>query len=67
MSFCCLRALKKSCIHFATPEGQLIPFESYNLFYRPGKQHLLQSIRQRLARQAAGRVVPLPIALHELE
>ncbi len=29
-----LRALKKSCIHFALPDGRLIPFESYNLFYR---------------------------------
>ena len=29
-----LRALKKSCIHFAQPDGRLIPFEAYNLFYR---------------------------------
>jgi hypothetical protein len=29
-----LRTLKKSCIHFAQPDGRLIPFESYNLFYR---------------------------------
>ena len=29
-----LRALKKSCIHFAQPDGRLVPFESYNLFYR---------------------------------
>lgn len=29
-----LRALKKSCIHFAQPDGKLIPFESYNLFHR---------------------------------
>jgi hypothetical protein len=26
--------VKRSCIHFVTPEGQLIPFETYNLFYR---------------------------------
>ncbi|MCP4700029.1 MAG: radical SAM protein [Gammaproteobacteria bacterium] len=29
-----LRTLKKSCIHFAQPDGKMIPFESYNLFYR---------------------------------
>jgi len=29
-----LRALKKSCIHFAQTDGRLIPFEAYNLFYR---------------------------------
>jgi uncharacterized radical SAM superfamily Fe-S cluster-containing enzyme len=32
-----LRALKKSCVHFAQPDGRLIPFEAYNLFYR-GKE-----------------------------
>lgn len=40
-----IRALKKSCIHFATPEGQLIPFETYNLFYRPGRQDILNALR----------------------
>jgi hypothetical protein len=31
-----VRALKKSCIHFALPDGRLVPFESYNLLYRAG-------------------------------
>ena len=44
-----IRALKKSCIHFATPEGQLIPFETYNLFYRPGKQEQLNALRSGVA------------------
>ncbi len=44
-----IRALKKSCIHFATPAGQLIPFETYNLFYRPQQAAQLAAIRQRLA------------------
>ena len=44
-----IRALKKSCIHFATPEGQLIPFETYNLFYRPGKQEQLTALRSGVA------------------
>lgn len=30
-----LRALKKSCVHMARPEGKMIPFETWNLFYRP--------------------------------
>jgi uncharacterized radical SAM superfamily Fe-S cluster-containing enzyme len=30
-----LRSVKKSCIHIAHPDGQrLIPFDTYNLFYR---------------------------------
>jgi len=29
-----IRALKKSCVHMVTPQGKMIPFETYNLFYR---------------------------------
>ncbi len=28
--------VKRSCIHFVTSAGQIIPFETYNLFYRDG-------------------------------
>lgn len=43
-----IRALKKSCIHFAQPNGQLIPFESFNLFYRDGRQEILAKLRAEL-------------------
>ncbi|MEM6773161.1 MAG: radical SAM protein, partial [Bacteroidota bacterium] len=29
-----VRAIKKSCVHIAAPNGHLIPFETMNLFYR---------------------------------
>jgi hypothetical protein len=29
-----LRSVKKSCIHIAHPDGRIIPFDTYNLFYR---------------------------------
>lgn len=32
----CIGAVKRSCIHFVTPEGRIIPFDTYNLFYRDG-------------------------------
>ncbi len=32
----CLAAVKRSCIHFVTPQGKIIPFDTYNLFYRDG-------------------------------
>jgi hypothetical protein len=32
----CVGAVKRSCIHFVTPGGKIIPFDTYNLFYRPG-------------------------------
>ena len=32
----CLGRVKRSCIHFVTPDGQIVPFDTYNIFYRPG-------------------------------
>lgn len=32
----CIAAVKRSCIHFVTPERKIIPFDTYNLFYRNG-------------------------------
>ncbi|WP_257447860.1 radical SAM protein [Archangium lipolyticum] len=29
-----LRSVKKSCVHIAHPDGRIIPFDTYNLFYR---------------------------------
>ena len=31
----CIANVKRSCIHFVTEEGKIIPFETYNLFHRP--------------------------------
>lgn len=33
-----LATVKRSCVHFTTPEGQIIPFDTYNTFYRPGAE-----------------------------
>jgi len=30
--------VKRSCVHFVTPEGQIIPFDTYNSYYRPGAE-----------------------------
>jgi len=30
----CLAGVKRSCIHFVTPDKRIIPFDTYNLFYR---------------------------------
>jgi uncharacterized radical SAM superfamily Fe-S cluster-containing enzyme len=32
----CVGTVKRSCIHFVTPERKIIPFDTYNLFYRNG-------------------------------
>jgi len=33
----CVGNVKRSCIHFVTEDGQIIPFDTYNLFYRDGR------------------------------
>jgi len=40
----CLSRVKRSCIHFVTPLGQIIPFETYNMLYRD------EAARARMAR-----------------
>jgi 7,8-dihydro-6-hydroxymethylpterin dimethyltransferase len=41
----CVGGVKRSCIHFVTPAGQIIPFDTYNLFYRNGS---IDRIRAKL-------------------
>jgi 7,8-dihydro-6-hydroxymethylpterin dimethyltransferase len=45
-----LGTVKRSCVHFVTPEGQIIPFDTYNSFYRPGAEgaHLVAEARSVL-------------------
>jgi 7,8-dihydro-6-hydroxymethylpterin dimethyltransferase len=41
------RSVKKTCIHIAQPDGRLIPFDTYNLFYRDQRESgLLQVLRE---------------------
>ena len=30
----CIGGVKRSCIHIVHPDGRIIPFDTYNLFYR---------------------------------
>jgi hypothetical protein len=57
-----IRALKKSCIHIARPDGRLIPFEAYNLFYRDERQAELSTIRAEIDAQREQRLHFRPAA-----
>ena len=46
----CVGGVKRSCIHFVTPNGQIIPFDTYNLFYRNGA---IDKIRAAMKAEAA--------------
>ncbi len=43
----CVGDVKRSCAHFVTPEGQIIPFDTYNLFYRDGSIHEMRARARR--------------------
>ncbi|HET7843199.1 MAG TPA: radical SAM protein [Xanthomonadales bacterium] len=47
-----LRAVKKSCVHIAQPDGRMIPFDTFNIFYRDGRAARLAELRQEAARAA---------------
>jgi uncharacterized radical SAM superfamily Fe-S cluster-containing enzyme len=46
----CVGNVKRSCVHFVTPAGQIIPFDTYNLFYRNGR---IDTIRREMTANAA--------------
>ena len=45
-----LRSIKKTCVHIAHPDGKrLIPFDTYNMFYRDGLEETrLGPLRERV-------------------
>ncbi|HYI12726.1 MAG TPA: radical SAM protein [Thermoanaerobaculia bacterium] len=46
-----LRSVKKSCVHIAHPDGRIIPFDTYNMFYRDDlEQTRLAPLREGVER-----------------
>jgi 7,8-dihydro-6-hydroxymethylpterin dimethyltransferase len=43
-----LGTVKRSCVHFVEPDGRIIPFDTYNTFYRPGAEGAAVLARGRL-------------------
>ncbi len=46
----CIAAVKRSCIHFVTEDAKIIPFDTYNLFYR---NNLVERFQRELRRVPA--------------
>src|SRR3954454_12999249 len=40
-----VRSVKKTCVHIVHPDGRIIPFDTFNLFYRDEKESQLEAIR----------------------
>ncbi|GGC27382.1 radical SAM protein [Novosphingobium marinum] len=48
-----LGTVKRSCVHFVTPEGQIVPFDTYNTFYRQDAEGAAVVARHRALRAGA--------------
>ena len=43
-----VRSVKKTCVHIVHPDGRLIPFDTYNMFYRDELEKTrLEPLRKR--------------------
>jgi len=51
-----LRSVKKSCVHIAQPDGRIVPFDTYNLFYRDDRAQQLERLRRMV--EAGQRLEP---------
>jgi uncharacterized radical SAM superfamily Fe-S cluster-containing enzyme len=45
-----VRSVKRSCVHIVHPDGRIIPFDTYNLFYRDGREARLEQLRRAPSR-----------------
>ncbi len=52
-----VRSVKRSCVHIVHPDGRLIPFDNYNIFYRDGREKILEELRTG----HAGHLAPLTV------
>jgi hypothetical protein len=51
-----VRSVKKTCVHIVHPDGRLIPFDTYNLFYR---DHLEQTRLDPLRKRVEAALLPV--------
>jgi uncharacterized radical SAM superfamily Fe-S cluster-containing enzyme len=40
-----VRSVKKTCVHIVHPDGRIIPFDTFNLFYRDQREQKLAELR----------------------
>jgi len=41
-----VRSVKRSCVHIVHPDGRIIPFDTYNIFYRDGREERLKELQK---------------------
>lgn len=48
-----VRSVKRSCVHIVHPDGRIIPFDTFNLFYRDGRETQLDALRRQMTAAAS--------------
>jgi hypothetical protein len=43
-----VRSVKKTCVHIVHPDGRIIPFDTFNMFYRGSNERKLADLREAL-------------------
>jgi uncharacterized radical SAM superfamily Fe-S cluster-containing enzyme len=56
-----VRSVKKTCIHIVHPDGRLIPFDTYNLFYRDDLERTRLGPLRELAARGRGNALVVPV------
>ena len=54
-----VRSIKKTCVHIVHPDGRLIPFDTYNLFYRDDLESTRLGPLRTLVEESGARIGPL--------
>ncbi len=49
-----VRSVKKSCVHIVHPDGRIIPFDTYNMFYRGDQELKLAELRDEFKLRTGG-------------
>jgi len=55
-----LRTVKRSCIHIVQPDGRIIPFDTFNLFYRDERAAHLARLRTGVEAGLGGGLAACP-------
>ena len=61
-----LRSVKKTCVHIVAPDLRIIPFDTFNMFYRGDlEEQVLKPLRSEL--EAAGLALMGPVQDQSVE
>ena len=55
-----VRSVKRSCVHIVHPDGRIIPFDTYNMFYRDGREKRLDALKALIEPNIVAKLPAVP-------